>query len=69
MQIVTAKAVGGLSPGVVEGARETRMAAKVAAVPQRRVLRAEPGIQAASAAVAEEDGRGSTMAQSVTVVS
>jgi hypothetical protein len=69
MQIVTAKAAGGLSPGVVVGARGTRMAAKVAAVPQRRVLRAKPAIQAASAAVAEEGGRGLTMAQSVTVAS
>jgi hypothetical protein len=69
MQIVMAKAAGGLSPGVVEGARGTRMAAKVAAVPQRRVLRAKPGIQAASAAAAEEGSRGSTMVQSVTVAS
>ena len=30
MQIVMAKAAGGLSPGAVEGARGTRMAAKVA---------------------------------------
>ncbi len=45
------------------------MIAKVAVVPQRRALRAKPGIQATSAAVVEEGGGGSTMVHSVTVAS
>jgi hypothetical protein len=68
MQILTEKAAG--SPVVVAG-RGIRMAAKVAGVrqPERRALRAKPGIQAGSLVGSEEGGGGSTMAQTVSVAS
>jgi hypothetical protein len=65
MQILTARAAG--SPSVVAG-RTMRTAAKVAGVrqPERRALRAKPGIQVRSV---EEGGGGSRRAQWVTVAS